>query len=152
MQILKKISIMKKLVLLVAALALAACAGEKTPEQKVVDLLNARFDSLAVHCRAVSVEFKDTLRTKLTTADPGYRALYDKWVALMEARVSLGAPEYIEARGAMAEYEAAWVGEPVALLYSCTVETEDALLKAMVESGEFAISLDHSAILEHQSK
>lgn len=134
------------------AYVLASCAVEKTPEQKVVDLLNARFDSLAVECRAVSVEFKDTLRTKLTTADPGYRALYDKWVALMEARVSLGSSEYIEARGAMAEYEAAWVGEPVALLYSCIVEADDLLLKAMVESGEFAISLDHSAILENQTK
>lgn len=140
---------MKKIVLfLVAVFALAACASEKTSEQKVADLLTARFDSLALDCKVVSVALKDTLRAELTTADPGYKALRDKWFALMEAGASPVSTEYKAARKAMQEYEDAWVGEPVAVTYTCIVECEEVMLKAMIESGEFAIALDHSKILD----
>lgn len=140
---------MKKLVLFLAAVfVLAACASEKTPEQKVADLLTARFDSLALDCKVVSVTLKDTLCAELTTADPGYKALRDKWFALMEAGASPVSSEYKAARQAMADYENAWVGEPVALSYTCVVECEEVVLKAMIESGEFAIALDHSKILD----
>lgn len=140
---------MKKLVLFLAAVfALAACASEKTPEQKVADLLTARFDSLALDCKVVSVALKDTLRAELTTADPGYKALRDEWFALMEAGASPVSSEYKAARKAMQEYEDAWVGEPVAVTYTCIVECEEVLLKATVESGEFAIALDYSKILD----
>lgn len=140
---------MKNLVAFVfLALALASCASEKTPEQKVSDLLTARFDSLSLDCKVISVTLKDTLRTKLTTADPGYKELSDKWHALMDARVDPWAPEYLAARQAMQEYEATWVGDPFALSYSCTVECEEPLLKAMIESGSFAVALDHSKILD----
>ena len=144
-----KYFIMKQLVLIIAAaFALASCVSEKTPEQKVTDLLTARFDSLALDCKVVSVALKDTLRSELTTADPGYKELRDKWYALMDARVDPSAPEYKAARQAMEEYEEAWVGEPVALSYTCIVECEEVILKAMIESGEFAIALDHSKILD----
>ena len=140
---------MKKLVLFLAAVfALASCVSEKTPEEKVADLLTARFDSLALDCKVVSVALKDTLRAELTTADPGYKELRDKWYALMDARVNPGAPEYKAARQAMQDYEEAWVGEPIALAYTCIVECEEVILKTMIESGEFAISLDHTRILD----
>lgn len=130
------------------ALALVSCASEKTPEQKVSDLLTARFDSLALDCKVVSVALKDTLRAELTTADPGYKELRDKWVALMEAGVDPWSPEYKAARQAMADYEAAWVGDPVALSYTCIVECEELLLKSMIEAGEFAVALDYTKILD----
>lgn len=140
---------MKKIVLfLVAVFALASCVSEKTPEQKVAELLTARFDSLALNCKVVSVALKDTLRSELTTADPGYKVLRDEWFALMEAGASPVSSEYKAARQAMADYENAWVGEPVALSYTCIVECDEILLKSMIESGEFAIALDHSKILD----
>ncbi len=140
---------MKKIILFaIAAFALISCAAERTPEQKVAALLTARFDSLALDCKVVSVALKDTLRAKLTTADPGYRDLCNKWHALMDARVDPRAPEYKAARQAMRDYEDTWVGEPIALAYTCIVECEETLLKAMIESGEFAISLDYSKIQE----
>lgn len=141
---------MKRMIIAAACmlLCMVSCVSEKTPEEKVKDLITARFDSLAVDCKVVSVAVKDTLRTELTTADPGYRQLYDAWRALMDARVDPWAPEYKAARQAMAEYEEAWVGEPMALTYTCIVECEDVMLKAIVESGEFAVSLDHTKILD----
>ena len=48
----------------------------------------------------------------------------------------------------MEEYEETWVGEPDALSYTCIVECEEVILKAMIESGEFAIALDYSKILD----
>lgn len=139
---------MKNIILvLVSFILVVSCVAERTPEEKVAELLTERFDSLALNCKVVSVAFKDTLRSELTTADPGYKELYDKWVALMDARVDLWSPEYKAARQAMADYEASWVGEPIALSYTCIVECDELLLKAMIESGEFAISLDHSKIL-----
>lgn len=140
---------MKRFIIAVAALVLAvSCATERTPEEKVMQLLTEHFDSLALDCKVVSVALKDTLRDKLTTEDPGYKELCDKWTALMDARVDPWAPEYKAARQAMADYEAAWVGEPIAYEYSCIVECEELLLKAMIESGGFAISLDHSRVLD----
>ncbi len=140
---------MKRLVLIISAVfAIASCVSEKTPEQKVANLLNARFDSLALNCKVVSVALKDTLRAELTTADLGYKELCDKWHALMDARVDPLAPEYRMARQEMLDYEDAWVGEPIAFAYTCVVECEDVILKAMIESGEFAISLDYSTILD----
>lgn len=140
---------MKKLVIIFAAIfAAVSCATERTPEEKVADLLTARFDSLAVNCKVVSVALKDTLRAKLTTADPGYKEVCDKWYALMDARVDPWAPEYVAARQAMKDYENAWVGEPIALEYTCIVESDEVLLKAMIESGSFAIALDYSKILD----
>lgn len=56
--------------------------------------------------------------------------------------------EYKAARKAMQEYEDAWVGEPVAVTYTCIVECDELLLKSMIESGEFAIALDYSRILD----
>lgn len=140
---------MKKLVLFLAAVfAIASCVSDKTPEEKVTDLLTARFDSLSLDCKVVSVALKDTLRAKLTTADPGYKELSDKWRALMDARVDPWAPEYIAARQAMQEYEDAWIGTPIALTYTCTVDCKVDILKAIIESAEFAISLDYSKILD----
>ncbi len=140
---------MKKYIILLAALvALAACAPERTPEEKVADLITARFDSLAVDCKVVSVALQDTIRQKLTTADPEYKKLTQAWRDLMSAGADPFGPEYTAARQAMADYEAAWVGEPVALKYTCIVECEDVILKALVEDGAFAVSLDHSRILD----
>lgn len=140
---------MEKLILvIVSVFALAACVPEQTPEQKVTDLLTARFDSLAVDCKVVSVALKDTLRAELTTADPGYKALRDEWLALMYAGMDPSSSEYKAARQAMIDYEIAWVGDPVALSYTCIVECEDVMLKALMESGEFAIALDYSRILD----
>lgn len=140
---------MKRLFLFIAAvLALASCAPKKTPEQKVADLLTARFDSLALNCEVVSVALKDTIRAELTTADPGYKELTDKLRALMNEGADPWGDEYKAARQAMKEYEDAWVGEPVALSYTCIVRTDELVLKALIESGEFAVSLDHSKILE----
>lgn len=145
----KTISNMRKYLIMLAALvALAACAQERTPEEKVADLITARFDSLAVNCKVVSVSFQDTLRQKLTTADPEYKKLTQAWRDLMSAGADPFGAEYTAARNAMADYEAAWVGEPIALKYSCIVECEDMILKAMVEGGGFAVSLDHSKILD----
>ena len=113
---------MKRFIIAVVALVLAvSCATERTPEEKVMQLLTEHFDSLALDCKVVSVALKDTLRAKLTTEDPGYKELCDKWTALMDARVDPWAPEYKAARQAMADYEAAWVGEPIAYEYSCRI-------------------------------
>lgn len=138
----------KMLFILAAVVAAVSCATERTPEEKVADLLTARFDSLALDCKVVSVALKDTLRAELTTADPGYKALCDEWRALMDARVDPWAPEYLEALQAMKDYERTWVGEPVALSYTCIVECDELLLKSMIESGSFAIALDYSKILD----
>lgn len=144
---------MKRFILLSFVLALVSCGPrvvEKTPDEKVADLLNARFDSLALNCSVHSVALKDTLWAELTSADPEYRELGEKWLALMEAGVSPNADEYKAARQAMKDYEEAWVSEPVALVYTCIVECDEFVLKSMIESGEFAISLDRSKILEIQ--
>lgn len=142
---------MKKLAFVLLAMAVFSCQqAPQTPEEKVSDLLTARFDSLALNCKVVSVQLTDTVRAKLTTADPGYKQLVDNWRSLMDARVSPTSPEYVAARQAMKDYESNWIGQPLALKYSCIVDCEDAMLKAMVESGEFAISLDHSKIIELQ--
>lgn len=133
---------------ILAALATASCSIEKTPEQKVADLLTARFDSLALDCKVVSVALKDTLRAELTTADPTYNELTETWRALLMRESDPFDDEYKAARKAMQEYEDAWVGEPVAVTYTCIVECEEVLLKAMIESGEFAIALDYSKILD----
>lgn len=136
------------LICIVAGIVAASCAQERTPEEQVAALLNARFDSLAVDCKVVSVALKDTLRQELTTADPEYKRLTQVWRDLMTAGADPFGPEYTEARQAMKEYEAAWVGEPVALTYTCIVESEDLILKALIENSAFAVSLDHTKILE----
>lgn len=133
---------------ILAAIAAASCSIEKTPEQKVADLLTARFDSLALNCKVVSVALKDTLRAELTTADPTYKELTETWRALLMRESDPFDDEYKAARKAMQEYEDAWFGEPVAVTYTCIVECEEVLLKAMIESGEFAIALDYSKILD----
>lgn len=140
---------MKKFIIFLAAtIAAASCASERAPEEKVAGLLTARFDSLALDCKVVSVALKDTIRQKLTKADPEYKRLCDEWYALMDARVSFSSPEYQAAREAMKAYEAAWIGKPIALSYTCIVECDDAMVKMLVESGAFAVDLDHTKILE----
>lgn len=140
---------MKNIVIALAAFfALVSCTTERTPEQKAADLIAARFDSLAIDCKVVSVAVKDTIRQELTTADPGYKELRDKWIALMEARVSPLAPEYKAARQAMEDYENAWIGEPIAVTYTCVVECEDFFMKMMLESGAFAVNMEHTKIIE----
>ena len=140
---------MKRITLFIlAAIALASCSVEKTPEQKVADLLTARFDSLALDCKVVSVALKDTVRQELTTADPIYKELTESWWALMDAGADPFGAEYKAARKAMQDYEDAWVGEPVALTYTCIVECEEILLKSMIESGAFAVNLEHTKILD----
>ena len=139
---------MKKLVIfIIAVFALMSCAFEKTPEQKVADLLTARFDSLALNCRVVSVHLKDTVMSSYS-ADPVYRELFKAWDDLLTSGISFSSPEYIQARDAMLEYSAAWVGEPIALTYTCIVECDEILLKSMIESGEFAVNLNHTKILD----
>lgn len=129
------------------AVVLASCSVEKTPEQKVAALLTARFDSLALDCKVVSVALKDTIKSNVSS-DPVYKELYEKWDALLYSGISFSDPEYIEAREALLEYKAAFVGEPVALTYTCIVECEEILLKSMIESGAFAVNLEHTKILD----
>ena len=126
---------------------MASCVSEKTPEEKVKDLITARFDSLALNCKVVSVALKDTLMSKVSS-DPTYKELYKKWDDMLTSGVSLSSPEYIQAREALIQYKAAWVGAPVAVTYTCIVECDEILLKSMIESGEFAIALDYSKILD----